>query len=444
MKVKKIFKVRYSKLLVLAFVLSFLHLTYSKVETDKKAEDEGEEEEQEEHEKETKKVEQNGFTLCQDSLLYAYGIENPGYIKAPGMLCKHRTSESCCSRTSESQLLEKWIETDRVKLIQNIDGYYHIMEGIFDYYEDIILFAKYVHLNPYSNDKCVQASRDLIFNYMKKQEIIEFMKKLHSSFDFLKESRRGFYCSLCDVDYQKYFDVDAKKIIMGTPFCQALVENTVEAGYERVNKILPILQNINVLLECDSDSENDSEDVVTIADQITFGIDEDDHQELNHCFNLFTQFNNSDLYMVKCLHYCRDYRFSLGSVVFEGSLAKISFLYDKILKKKFNMTDPVFAIKDETRSFVNEEGIETVFYYREEFSFTDVTNVYFSSRYKPNDFRTFETIYEEEGIRPMIKAKSSKFLFGIEDYIGELPKNPYASAPVFMLSSLLLVVSLIF
>ena len=423
-----LFRSKHSKILLVGIMLSIFNLSYC-IEAETEESNEGNEETEEANKKQK-------YQLCQKDLLFAYGIENPGYIKAPGMLCKHRTAESCCSRTAESQLLEKWIDTDRVKLIQNIDGYYHILQGIFDYYEDIILFAKYVHLNPYSNESCINSSRDLIFNYMKKNEIMEFMEKLKKSFNFLKESRKGFFCSLCDVEYQKYFDTDAKKIIMKTTFCQKLVENTVEASYERINKILPILQNINILLLCDTESASDEENKT--VESLQFGIDEDDKQELNQCYNLFSEFSKPELYMIKCLHYCRDYRFSLGSMVFEGSLAKISFLYDKILKKKFSMTDPVFAIKDEGRSFINDDGIETIFYFRHEYSFTDVINVYFESRYKTNDFRSFETIYEEEGIEPMKKGETSKFLFGNDDYLTELPSNQFASV-----SSLKILTSLI-
>jgi hypothetical protein len=422
-------KAKASRVLILTLSLALIQFSYSEeTETDENTEVPAEDENPE-----SEKV---PYRLCQRDLLYAYGIENPGYIKAPGMLCKHKSPESCCSRTAESQLMEKWIQTDRVKLIQNIDGYYHILEGIFDYYEDIILFAKYVHLNPYSVDVCVRSARDLIFNYMKKDEIIEFMTKIKKAFTFLKESRRGFYCSLCDVHYQKYFDTDAKKIIMKTTFCQKLVENTVEAVYERVNKLLPILQNINVLLHCDSDKED--EEGGQGDTELEFGIDADDHMELNHCYNLYTEFNKPELYMVKCLHFCRDYRFSLGSIIFEGSLAKLSFLYDKILKKKFAMTDPVFALKDESRSFIADDGIENIFYVRREFSFTSVVNVYFESRYKTNDFRSFETIYEEEGIEPMVKGDESKFLFGHEDYLDILPDNPFASVMSLIMTPILI------
>ena len=431
MKLFLSFKKKHSKLILLGLFLSIINL--SQCSEEKEVNEEESDEEQE--------TPKSSYQLCQKDLLYAYGIENPGYIKAPGMLCKHRTSESCCSRTAESELLEKWIETDRVKLLQNIDGYYHILEGIFDYYQDIILFAKYVHLNPYSSDTCVASARDLIFNYMKEDEIIDFMEKLNKSFTFLKDSRKGFFCSLCDVGYQKYFDTDAKKIIMKTSFCQKLVENTVEASFERINRVLPILQNINTLLLCDTESSQGNDAKAT--ETLEFTIDEDDKQEMNHCYNLFTEFNKPDLYMIKCLHYCRDYRFSLGSMVFEGSLAKISFLYDKILKKKFSMTDPVFAIKDENRSFTNEDGIENIYYYRPEYSFTSVSNVYFESRYKTNDFRSFETIYEEEGIEPMKKGETSKFLFGNDDYLTLLAPNEFASISSLKITILCMLLTLL-
>lgn len=373
--------------------------------------------------------EESTYLLCKRDLLFAYGIENPGYIKAPGMLCKHRTRESCCSRTAESQLLERWVEEDRIRMIQNIDGYFHLLQGVFDYYEDIILFAKYVHMNQKSNESCIMASRAMIMNYIKPQEILEFMAKLEKAFTFLKESRKGFYCSLCDVDAQKFFDTEAKKIVFKESFCQNLVENTIEATYERVSKVLPLLQNINTLLLCDKDEEEGQDS--NVIENIQFGLDEDDLEEMVHCYNLYHEFQKPELYMTKCLHYCKDYKFSLGSRVFEGSLAKLSFLFDKILKKKFGMTDPIFAEKDESRSFISNAGVENVIYIRKEYDFTDVSNVYFNSRYLAQDLKSFETVYEEHGIDPLVKGTTSKFLFGTNDYLDDLKPNQFSGASLF-------------
>ena len=373
------------------------------------------------------------FRICKRELLFSYGVENPGYIRAPGMLCKHRVNGSCCSRTAESQLLEKWMLEDRIKISQNIFGYIHVLEGIFDYYEDIIIFAKYIHMNPISDEKCLEASRELIMNYLRKSEIKNIMKKIREAGRFLLESRKGFYCTLCDVEMQQYFDPAARKLVLSTHFCENLVEKTVEATYLRATHILPILQNINTILLCDKDKEfedDEQSEAKEVIQNVQYGLDEDDFEEMMHCYNVFKEFDKPELYLSKCESYCKDYKFSLASRVFEGSLSKISFLYDKILKKKFDMTDPVFSKKDEERSFVSEDGIEMNFYLREEFDFTQVPNVYFNSKYSAQNLQSYETVYEEFGINPVDKANKSKFLFGHTHFLEDLPANKFANKKI--------------
>lgn len=374
----------------------------------------------------------NSYRLCKRELLFAYGVDNPGYVRAPPMLCTHRTPESCCSRTAESQLLERWANINRVNLSQNVDGYLHVLKGLFDYYEDIILFAKYVHMNPNSSQKCMESSRFLIMNYLKKDEIMKFIENLENAFEFLKNARKGFYCSMCDVNYQHFFNTDDKKIIFSTDFCQSLVENTIEAQYERTNQVLPLFTNINILMSCNKD-EDDVPEASDSENEVQFIIDEDDQRELNDCYSLFSEFGKPDLYLNTCMHYCRDFKFASSSNIFEGSLGKLSYLYDKILQKGFNMTDPVFAPKDEDSSFVAEDGTEIINFIRKEYDFTPVNDVFFHSQFKVENINSFESIFEDMGIDPIKKSNESKFLFGTEDYLEDLETNPYAKAGVLNL-----------
>ena len=374
----------------------------------------------------------NKYRLCKNELLFAYGVDNPGYVRAAPMLCTHRPPESCCSRTAESQLLERWANVNRVTLAQNIDGYLHVLKGLFDYYEDIILFAKYVHMNPNSTQKCMESSRFLIMNYLKKDEIVKFIENLENSFEFLKNARKGFYCSMCDVHYQQFFRLNDKKIIFATDFCQALVENTIEAQYERTNQVLPLFTNINILMSCNKD-ENDVSEGSDSENQVQFMVDEDDQRELNDCYSLYSEFGNPSLYLDTCMHYCRDFKFTSASVIFEGSLRKLSYLYDKLLMKGFNMTDPVFAEKDEDLSYTAEDGTEIVNFIRKEYNFTPVNDIFYHTQFRVENLNSFESIFEDMGIDPIKKSNESKFLFSTEDYREELDENPYASARVLNL-----------
>jgi hypothetical protein len=268
---------------------------------------------------------------------------------------------------------------------------------------------------------------------MKKHEINEMMEEIKKSSQFLMESRRGFYCSLCDVELQKYFDTDSKKIVLSNKFCQNLVQNTIEATFLRSSHILPLLQRINTILLCDQNKEfeEDESDTEKIIDNIKYSLDEDDFNEMLHCYNVYNEFSDKpELYMTKCESYCKDYKFTLGSKVFEGSLSKLSFLYDKVLKKKFDMTDPVFAEKDEERSFIDDDGVEQIQFIRKEYDFNEISNVYFPSKYSAENLKSYETVFEEYGIDPIYKASHSKFLFGNSYFLEELKENPYSSQSI--------------
>ena len=67
--------------------------------------------------------------------------------------------------------------------------------------------------------------------------------------------------------------------------------------------------------------------------------------------------------------------------------------------------------------------------------------MYFNSRYLAEDLKSFESVFEDHGIEPMIKSEKSKFLFGHEDYVQLLKPNQFAS--VHKLSFGFLLISMI-
>lgn len=70
------------------------------------------------------------------------------------MLCGGDENETCCSHIDETLLLGKWNETNRRLIKPYLDGYALISKIVLNYYEDIIVLAKYINLNPKSSDVC--------------------------------------------------------------------------------------------------------------------------------------------------------------------------------------------------------------------------------------------------------------------------------------------------
>lgn len=69
--------------------------------------------------------------------------------------------------------------------------------------------------------------------------------------------RKGFYCSLCSVKNQKYFDEREKKVTFAEEFCENLVENSIETIYYKTFQILPTFYNFHIILDCKDGSEID-------------------------------------------------------------------------------------------------------------------------------------------------------------------------------------------
>lgn len=72
----------------------------------------------------------------------------------------------------------------------------------------------------------------------------------------LSQIRKGFYCSLCSVKNQKFFNSQEKKLILSYDFCENLVTNSVEQANYRATTLLPMINQMNIVLECKDGVEN--------------------------------------------------------------------------------------------------------------------------------------------------------------------------------------------
>lgn len=82
------------------------------------------------------------------------------------------------------------------------------------------------------------------------QKIYFFLSNALKSF---AEMQKGFYCSICDAEYNQYFAVQKEdKIVnfMSANFCAQVVNIFREFLYYKVNYIDPMILNANFLMNC--------------------------------------------------------------------------------------------------------------------------------------------------------------------------------------------------
>lgn len=327
-------------------------------------------------------------SICNKDLLFSYGVSNPRYLKMTPMLCGGKEKETCCSHNDETKLLNSWNSENRVNIKPYLDGYLWLTKAILNYYEDLIVLAKYIYLNPKSSPECKSSAEHLVTNYMYKDELITFVEKLEKLMNNISILRKGFYCVICSVKNQKYFDVDDKNIIFSNSFCRNLVESSVEETYYKVNQFLPTLSHINTILNCKDGSK--------ISERIEIEIEPTKLNQINLCYESYKEFKDPLLYLEQCHDFCSNYSFTTANEVFEGKIGKLDYVFKKIVGSGLKSTDPLFPEIDHNKVY----------------KFYKIKSEFFENKLNFQNLEKYKVTFESFGIELFEQSLNSLYFYG--------------------------------
>lgn len=295
---------------------------------------------------------------CHNEMLYSFGVLNSGYINRTSTLCGSSVKESCCSKVSEDIIHNYWQHNNRAKIKMYIEAYIYFLKGILNFYEDYIEKAKSVDSYPGSPDECKSAATYLIEHFVKKADINKFITDLEKAYQHLGFARKSFYCVLCSVDTQQYFNIEEQTIIFAREFCENLVQATIESFYQRSVDYMRIFNSMNVLANCDPNKE-----YVPDVYQIDLTLDEDQMSKISSCHKSFEKDKDPRIFYHDCKQFCSSYSLTSANELIEGNFGKLYYLFRKIcktgdtpLKKLFDEID--YDVKYNF-SFVSSEFYET-------------------------------------------------------------------------------------
>lgn len=339
------------------------------------------------------------YNICNSDLLYSYGVTAPKYTNHTSLMCGNSEPESCCSHNDETNLSKIWKETNRYSIKPYLDGYIHLMKRIFNFYEDIIVLAKYVKVNTESSIECKKSADYLIINYLYRENVIDFVERMERIFENITSMRRSFYCSLCSVANQKYFDTQTKKVRFSNKFCENLVGFSIEIVHERVTKILETFEHINRVINC--------KEGITKGENTDLQFSASKREIVEKCKDSYE--NNKDplLYLEECYDFCASFSFSTASEVFEGKLSRLEFIHDKVINSGLESTDPYFID-------VSEEN----------YAFYKLTGEFFENKLSFEDLSKYESIFDVYGIEPFSESTHSLYYYGLgKDSLKQLKES---------------------
>lgn len=354
----------------------------------------------------------NSSNVCNSDLLFSYGIENPQYLNQGSIFCAGESTEICCTNSDLSQVLEEWNN----RWVMTIQPFYELnlflYKAIFQYYEDLLVSAKFAYINPTMSLECRSIAEDFVLSYIDEDDIKKFLEEVEKTNFFLMEIRRGFFCSLCNVKNQKYFDTDLKKINFSFDSCEDLVKFSIRTIAFRVNKVLPILAKLNKHLNCllKNDPQKDDKE---------FAIEEEILLSVNSCFEKFARTNGQTPVFDKCHQLCSRFSLVQPSEIIEGVIKPLVLIKDNIEKLNFNSTYKIFEELDE----------------KKEYDSSRLEELFISSKLSFQDLSKYQINFNEYGIRPIDDAETSLFFYSPDSDLRVLEK----SATIFKIGLLMFV-----
>ncbi len=327
---------------------------------------------------------------CNNELLYSFGILNSGFRNEKSSLCEDAVKESCCSAVSEEIIRNFWKNNNKIKIKEYIESYIYLFKSILNYYENFINKAKTVMNFPNASEECKASADHLISNFVPKDKMVDFILKLEKTYQHLGFVRKSFYCVLCTVDTQGFFDTDNQTIKFANKFCENLVESSIKELAERTALYLPIFDHMNVIINCDPNTPS-----VPVVYDVSMALVEQDDIAITKCYQVYVKDQDPRVYLSDCLDFCKGFSLTSATEIFEGSFGKLNFLVNKIKAEGMKKEGIVFTdIKDK------------------DYDFGFVSSEFFESNLPNFDLGSYTSKFERNGIELFYISAKSRFFYG--------------------------------
>ena len=203
-----------------------------KPEADKNSDDKPEADKSSDDEQKGKKEKKKEFTLpevCNPLLLETFKLNSSKVPEDhPNLACPGIT-HNCCSYAAQHQINRLWAKGSERETI--VDLY----RGFVDAYREI--FAQFTRIEPMAQkifaateeqldspcNMLAKAVIDAKFSALKDEVLIAAKR----AFNFLYDSRKGFYCSLCDKKAHHLFQPEGELVALSYSFCGDMVKETL-------------------------------------------------------------------------------------------------------------------------------------------------------------------------------------------------------------------------
>lgn len=270
--------------------------------------------------------------VCNPILLATFKLNRSSVDETlPNLVCPSVTS-NCCSYAAQHQIVRLWSKgSERSTIVNTYRAFVDIIKDIFKTFTMIEPMAQTIvdATADQLENPCNSLAKAVVsakFSALK-DEIIKITKR---NFNFLYDSRKGFYCSLCDKKVHHLYQADGEMVSLSYGFCNDMVTNSLPFYLFKHIHFMKMARLYGELMsKCTIEGEYRPNEY--LAHQAIFVKEPDYIEDVTTC--------KDNLAKVDAFNYCAKFCERFNPVRFnpllEGELNKIAS-FNKILKKLAN------------------------------------------------------------------------------------------------------------
>lgn len=289
---------------------------------------------------------------CNPKILESYDLEYTPNTIEPNILCPSIT-QNCCTLKNQSKMYKKWVVGhERVRILNVYKDFFSVYKNIFENFSKIEEFAKRIHFKDISSpSNCNKFAKSIIginINVVK-ENFLEVCKK---NFQFFYESRRGFYCGICDAERHEFFDGDKEEVMMSYGFCRKMVGESLGFYNFKYLHFMKISRVFSQFMEsCSLMGKYSPQKFIKHAKK--FFRDEEIYNDINKCKDSL----DTPKGYTGCLNFCERFNPAKFDKYLEGELGKL-YTYNHDLELKMSEKEKIYKEQNKKHELANRRLLE--------------------------------------------------------------------------------------
>lgn len=170
--------------------------------------------------------------VCQPKLLESFDMEGTNQTMTYGNIICNSIPQNlnCCSYLNQLKIYQSWaVHKERKNILKYYNEFHKTFKDMFTSFKKIeeqsLTIMRHTQDNQ-SGSNCYKIASAIDgFKHSTMADLV--VGRLSKSFNFLYNSRKGFYCSLCDSQAHQYHDRGTQQITLSEGFCRKMVEETM-------------------------------------------------------------------------------------------------------------------------------------------------------------------------------------------------------------------------